>query len=315
MRTAPRVTDGKPQDLPSGRRFDRRSLIALIAAIAVASTAATYLYLSRGPRELTVDRAVEAFREAERGATEPKADGADTAAPANGAEKTKEQQAAPVTAPAAAKDSSTSTKAKEPFPAPRYGVYSYDTKGYQSTDALSGQRHDYPAETTITLRKGDKGWLSRWQPLEERWEETLIAEDTTGARMLRYTMYHEFFQRGVTEVFECDGYVEKIGAKVGDSWPVRCTSEQSKVDIKVTFASIDAVKVGDDTVKAKRIVYDATVSGTNKGKMLQQRWLTEDPRGMVRMSQKADLDVDSPFGAVGYKEDFEINLQSFEPQT
>jgi hypothetical protein len=279
--------------------------------------AATFLYISRGPRELGVDRAVDEFRRSNETTT------AAGAAPDSGASKPAEaktdagKKSAASSEAKPAKVAPTAEKQKTPktFATPAPGVYSYDTKGYESTDAFSGQRHDYPEETTITLRSSDEGWLSRWQPLEERWEETLIREDTTGAKMLRYTMYHEFFRRGVQEDFTCDGYVEKIGAKPGDAWEMTCKSPKSKVELKVTFVGIETIDVGGEPMKAKHMRYDAKVTGANRGTMLQERWLSEGPRGMVRMKQKADLDVDSPFGAVGYKESFEIDLQSLEPKT
>lgn len=53
--------------------------------------------------------------------------------------------------------------------------------------------------------------------------------------MARYTMYQEFFQRGVREDFACPGsIVQKPSAKPGESWSFTCKSDRSRVALKVT---------------------------------------------------------------------------------
>ncbi len=198
---------------------------------------------------------------------------------------------------------------------PPQGVYVYATKGYEETDALAGARHDYPKQTSTTIRKGGCGWISRWQPLEERWEESEFCESAEGTRMKRYTMYHEFFQRGVREEFACDGFVQKVGARAGDSWSLVCKSSQSTAKGRVSVVGMENVDVDGTAVKALHMRYVITVSGANRGRMVQDRWLTQQPRVMSRMTQTADLKVASPFGDAGYKESYELDLKSLKPRT
>jgi hypothetical protein len=289
--------------------------VQLAAATTALVMVAGAWYISRGPREVTVDGAVESFR---RDATIAEA----TPAPASAkpAPAARAEQAPKPKAPASAKQPPAAAAAApqaqpSTFVPPREGVYVYATDGYEETDALSGARHDYPASTTITNRKAGCGWTSRWQPLQERWEESEFCETPQGTRLKRYTMYHEFYRRGIREDFACDGFVQKPGARPGDTWTMTCKSPQSTAKGTNTVVGIETMNVGGKPIKAVHMRYDLTVSGANSGRMIQDRWLSEQPRAMLRMTQDADLDVDSPFGKTGYREKFRIDLRSLEPRT
>jgi hypothetical protein len=281
--------------------------VGIALAVTLVAVIAGVFYLSRGPREVTADQAVEAFRSqaTQQGQEQPKqqnesAPSDKAAAPAPAAQPQQKQQAA-------------ATPGYGPVVE---GVYVFATKGYEQTDALAGQRHDYPSETSITIRKTDCGWLARWEPLRERWEETGMCERAAGTEMARYTMYHEFFRRGVTEDFACPGaYVQKPAANPGDVWTIACESKSSKVAGKVTVVGVESMNIGGQTIQATRYRYDIKVSGANEGTMVQERWLGNSPRVMARLTQVADLKVSSPFGKVGYKENYRIDLKSVRPRT
>jgi hypothetical protein len=284
------------------------------AIVTALSLIATAWYLSRGPRDVTVDSAVERFRDdAQAEATKAPASAAPERRPSA------DDPAARSRPAAGARPSATTAPVPQPgtgrYALPPQGVYVYATKGHEQTDALAGARHTYPNETSTTFRKGGCGWISRWQPLEERWEESEFCESAQGTRMKRYTMYHEFFQRGVREDFACDGFVQKVGARAGDNWSMVCKSPQSTAKGKVSVVGLENVEVAGTVVKALHMRYDITVSGNNRGRMVQHRWLSERPRVMPRMTQTADLKVDSPFGVAGYKESYELKLRSLEPRT
>ena len=63
-------------------------------------------------------------------------------------------------------------------------MYVYDTAGFETTDALTGGRHDYPAQTTITVQDAGCGSVQRWQPLDQRWDETETCRVDAGYAML-----------------------------------------------------------------------------------------------------------------------------------
>ena len=261
-----------------------------------------------------MDSAVDEFRRGTETAERTPAPA--TAKPAAAAS---DRPAATPAAAVPAQDAATAGAPKKPqtptYALPQEGVYVYATKGYEETDALNGARHDYPASTTITNRKGGCGWISRWQPLKERWEESEFCETPQGTKLKRYTMYHEFFRRGIREDFACDGFVQKPGLRAGDTWTMTCKSPQSTAKSKNTVIAIESITVDGKPLKAVRIRYDITASGANKGRIVQDRWLTENPRAMLRMTQKADLVSESPFGPVGYREQFRIDLKSLRPRT
>src|SRR5581483_4589431 len=156
---------------PNPRR--RWRFIAAAVAAALVALASGAVYLTRGATKVTVDQAVRSYRaQAGTPAAPPRqaaparrqaAPAARTATAQKTAAKTAETHAAPKTAPAA-------------FAYPLSGVYSFATQGYEETDALNGQRHDYPKETSLTIRRAGCGWISHWQPLNERWEDSEICE-------------------------------------------------------------------------------------------------------------------------------------------
>jgi hypothetical protein len=308
-RTTPPRRPASPP--PNPRRRWRWIAVGLAAAlIAVASG---FVYLTRGPSKVTVDQAVQTYRDQEAKAT--------THAPPATAPKavTSASGAARSVAPAGARTKPQAATTRTPtafaFPAP--GVYTFETSGHEETNALGGQRHDYPKETTMTIRRDGCGWVSHWQPLAERWEESEICEHATGSEMEHYTMYHEFFRRGQKEVFACPGgFVQRVNAKPGDRWTFDCVSDQSKAVSRTSFVSIDTVVVGGHSVRAVHMRYEITASGADSGTLIQDRWISLGAqRVMVRMLQKANLTTKSPFGPVGYKEEFRLDLKSLQPRT
>lgn len=299
------------------RRWFARPGLQLAAAVTALALIGGGWYLSRGARDVTVDSAVDEFRkggEAEKdakarvgsSATAEPSGAANEDAPAAREAATPDEPAAPA-APASAPRTAYT-------PAPQ-GVYVYATEGYEETDALAGARHDYPKETTITNRKGGCGWTTRWQPLEERWEESELCETPQGTRMGRYSMYHEFFRRGVRDDFKCDGFVQKLGARAGDSWSMVCKSPDSSAKSVNSVIGMETISVDGKALKALHMRYDIKVSGANTGRLVQDRWFSDEPRALLRMTQKANLDANSPFGKVAYRESVRIDLKSLEPRT
>ena len=227
-------------DRPLSRRL--RWLLTLVVATLLVSGVGS-VYLRQGPKEVSVDDAVAAFRSASAAspaadpattipkattATDPAAappaagsDGASTppvpassAAPAptgRGGGRTTAAGAAPPTPGPAPAPSSSGPPSGEPAPpstisgpdAIEEGVYAFTTEGYEATNALGGARHDYPTETPVTMRRTACGWTQRWQPLAERWDESELCRTDTGMDVRRFTTYHEFFQKSQQQQFDC----------------------------------------------------------------------------------------------------------------
>lgn len=320
-RTAPaaRDTERRPTDADgqrTRRRLRRGELAALATAFFVLIAGAGTWYITQGPSEVTVDQALEEFR----------AGTASTPAPSGQAPRATIEPSGPApagAAPASAPGAGGSATAVRPGAAaqsgglarPEPGVSTFATSGYESTDALGGARHDYPEKTPITTTHAGCSWTSRWQPLRERWDETEFCERPDGTTMQVFTMYHEFFQRGVTERFECkDAYVMFTAMEPGRTWTFTCASSESKIVSRNTLVAYEDVNVGGTTVRAARIRYEITATGANEGTLLQERWLANEPRSLVRITQNAKLKVASPFGPVNYTEEYRLDLTSLTPE-
>ena len=274
------------------------------------------VFLTRGPSEVTVDDAVSNYR-AEPGARQPAAEAGRPAEQKQAKQKPARKAGAVARAPEERAAPAPARSAQDAYAAPRPGVYVFATSGYEETDALAGQRHTYPQSTSMTVRRTDCGWTGRWQPLKERWEENVMCEHPSGTEMARYVMYHEFFRRGQTEDFACPrSLVQRAGAKPGDRWTFQCKSRNTTATARASVVGIENVAVGGRNVRAMHLHYDITASGANNGKLTQDRWIAlGSERFMVRMIQRADLKTQSPFGQVGYKESFRLDLTSLDPRT
>lgn len=305
------------------RRWVRRSLAIVVALLLIGGTSSAYL--RRGPQEVTVDQALAQFRESSTEASqtggEPTPDGQqppegapDAGAPATTAAPSSAAPAGKAAAPgatAAPADASGATQTK-----PQPGVYTYETKGYESTDAVGGARHDYPAETAMTVHMTPCGWMARWQPLQERWEESDGCNEPAGFGLRRFTMYHEFFQRGVREDFTCPpgSTVNPVDSTPGRTWSFECKSEGSVMNMTARVIGYEYPAVDGRGVHVVHIRYEGRMSGANRGVQIQERWQERGSGLAVRITTSVDADVSSPFGFVHYEEKYEINLKSMTPR-
>jgi hypothetical protein len=135
--------------------------------------------------------------------------------------------------------------------------------------------------------------------------------------MAHYVMYHEFFRRGQREDIACPGgLVQKPDTKPGARWTFGCKSANTTATSRVSVVAIETIVVGGRSVRTVHMRYDITASGGNSGTLTQDRWIgLGAERAMVRMIQKANLKTQSPFGQVGYKESFRLDLKSLDPRT
>ena len=125
---------------------------------------------------------------------------------------------APVTTPTSAPTEPVTTTSEPPptFELPAPGVYRYVTTGFEEIDALDGARHEYPAETTITVTADDCGVRLRWDILRERREEWSLCIGSGGIEVQPASIqYHEFFGQSEEELVECAGGVVLVGVEPG----------------------------------------------------------------------------------------------------
>jgi hypothetical protein len=297
----------------TSRRGVRIALGASIGVLLLLGIGSFYL-LSAGTHDLSVDDAVQRFRQA----NPPGPEQSGTPTPGMSASPT---PTAGSTMPAASKgggssSASTTGSVDIAHPDPASGVYVYDTAGYDETDALTGSRHDYPSQTTYSTERSGCHWVSRWQPVQERWDESEACKTSKGVTLKRYSMYHEFFHRGIREDFLCgsDALVLPWVQTPGDRWTFRCRSTGTTLDMTVNVVGFESLRVGGKTVRAVHIHYEGKVTGDDEGVQIQDRWLESKSGWFLRISSSSQVSTESPFGRVNYRESYRIDLTSLTPR-
>ncbi len=286
---------------------------AAAGAFVLAGTGLLAYQLTRTPTKVSVNQAVSRFRQshADHGdgvtlypLSQPQSSPFASRPLAEGATAGRTKPAEQLTARPATRKS-----AEE-------GVYVYDTRGYESTDALTGSRHDYPNLTTVTLTRTRCGFNLRWLPLDQRWEESRFCSHPRGTELRQFITYHEFFNKGDVQQFDCPeaSLVFAFPYVAGESWKFRCSSASGDFVSSVKVVGEERVDVGGRPVDAVHLIYDADLSGRNRGTQKQERWISIDNDFVVRMLSDASMTTDSAFGAVKYEEHYELKLNSLTPR-
>jgi hypothetical protein len=297
--------------------LSRRRWVRLVLGLAIAGNlvgAGGAMILLGDATDLTVDEAIRRFRESSAHASPtPSTLAAGTPTPTPSAKATvagaKKKATVPGSSPAASRPAASGEL--------ETGVYVYATEGFEETDALSGQRHTYPSRTTITASRHDCGYRFRWQPLEERWDQSDTCRTSKGIELQRFTIYHEFFQRSATEEFviEDDGIVLSAYPVAGDSWRWKGASNDSAIDTQVTVVGFETIDVGGRAVKTVHLRYETAMSGDNNGTQVQDRWHSLDNGLLIRSINRVDAKVEVPFGGTAnYTERYRIDLKSLSPE-
>ena len=320
------------------RRWQWVALVATIGSLVIGGVGS--IYLRQEARVVTVDDALANFRASSGATSESQAgdqpatdaapseqpDGAATAgaAAASGPAQTATAVGTPTTVARAQSTPSAPAPApgaQAPASQPRpqdtaEGVYVYATSGYESTNALGGSRHDYPKETAMTLHRSDCGVVQRWQPLNERWDESDLCIEKDAVAIRRFTTYHEFFQRGQKQDFMCppSSHVARFAVATGTTWTWQCKTDSGAIDTKVTFVGFEEFTVEGKARRAAHFLYESTMTGSNRGTQRQERWIDMEFTLNLKIQTDIDTEADSPFGAVHYEEKYTVTLTSLTPK-
>lgn len=303
------MNDRAPKPPLPARRWVRVLLITAIAGNLIGAGGA--MYMLSGSTDLSVDEAVQRYR---ANALSPDALPSATSAPSKAPTASKSKKGGP--AKTAQTTTKTKTEAQAGLSEPELGVYVYKTDGYEETDALSGQRHDYPAESTLTISRHDCGVRFRWQPLKERWDESDGCLKPEGVVLSRFAIYHEFFHRGVLEDFALgdDALVLPEEPVTGDTWRWKGKSNDSAIDTLTTVIEFETIAVGSEQVRTVHVRYKTAMTGANEGTQTQDRWMDTRTGLLIRMITAVDAKVETPFGKANYTERYRIDLTSTKPE-
>lgn len=199
---------------------------------------------------------------------------------------------------------------------PEAGVYVYATEGAEEVDALAGTRHEYPAETAVTVSAGGCGVELHWGILEERFESWELCLDGEDLRQPGYVSFHRFFGQPDTKSFVCERLSMALpdGAGPGDSWTTDCAAGSLREVTTFEVEEVDDLDVAGVSVSTVRIRTRTEVSGSSTGSSEGEIWLVRDSGLPVRWTETTATTSLSAIGPVRYDESFVIELESIEPR-
>ena len=238
-------------------------------------------------------------------------------APAPGAASVP-SSAALTRAPAAPRTAAPRSSAPSTGPRPTEvepGVYSYATQGHEEVDALGGARHEYPARSAITYRRGGCGTVDEWQPLQGRISTNTVCHGSVGLEPRRTVQRREFFGQSETQDLVCrPGFVLiPDDPRPGTTSSGECRSSDSVARLTTRVVDAPTVVVGGERVRVVHVKVSGTLTGSTRGTTEREEWFT--PSGLlVRAIATSDTDADTAGGVVHYTESFTLRLESLRPQ-
>lgn len=197
---------------------------------------------------------------------------------------------------------------------PELGVYVYATTGWESVDALSGTRREYPAETAMVVTADGCGVLSRWTVAAERWDGWRTCVVPEGITSTAYEAYHEFFGIGTNRSYLCDGDPRPVEAPAGATWTLVCSGDGDvSTQVGTVVGSVD-VTVGGEQVRTQHVRIDVTPTGGSVGTQAIERWVVPETGLVVREQSATDTRQGTQVGRVHFQEQYRIELRSLTPQ-
>lgn len=199
---------------------------------------------------------------------------------------------------------------------PADGVYVYNTTGYESIDALGGQRRDFPPQTTVTVKSAACGFTQRWEPFDQHWEQSDICVSAQMASLREYLTYVSFDGQADQQDFLCPqgAYVRLARAQQGERWSYSCSSSNTKLQVNAQVVGFEDIVVGGANVHTVHIHLDATLSGQANGTSPEDVWLSTANTLMIRSTGSADMHEQTSFGDVHYQEQYSLQLTNLTPQ-
>lgn len=195
------------------------------------------------------------------------------------------------------------------------GLYVYATSGFEEIDALGGARHDYPAETFVTLQPGGCGVTLRWTALEERWDELELCSTDGGKSISLYDTYHGWFGQSDLQQFTC-GPPDAVAIPEVESgsWSYECSTDERTELWEVEVISVESLLIDGETVDAVHVRVTSTLSGASIGASESDTWYLRGTSLILRRVASRSSTNESLIGDVNYSETYEINLSSLQPE-
>jgi hypothetical protein len=196
---------------------------------------------------------------------------------------------------------------------PKAGVYTFATDGFEKTDLLGGSRHDYPAQTTITIRPTDCGFEQTWTALDKRSEAWTYCAVPDALRPTDFHDVHNFYAHNDDRTYTCAGGALPLKPG-GDPVTITCTKQGTTRVDHVKAIGADTIAVGGTGVATVHLRTTTRMSGSTVGTATFDSWLDRVTGLPVRITADVDNKSDTPIGAkVHYLEQYELKLSSADP--
>ena len=201
--------------------------------------------------------------------------------------------------------------------APEPGVYSYATTGFESTDVLSGARHDYPSVSTITYAGSGCGTEDLWQPLTSRFSANLLCRTAAGLELRSTQQHREFFSRVQAQSFTCPaGFVELPSRPVvGQRSSATCAGTTGSLALSARVLATEVLAVGTSSLPVTHLELTGRLTGQTTGTISRDLWLDSATGLVVRVTGKADTRSDTLAGPARYTERYALSLTSVTPRS
>lgn len=190
-----------------------------------------------------------------------------------------------------------------------YGLYVYDTVGFETTDALAGARHDYPARTYLTLAPGGCGTIVRWQALKERWSEWDFCESRA---LAGWRSYNEWFGVSNTDEWSCSRPIP-ISGEPGDTRAGECTRGDAFRTVTHEVIGPEILEIGGAEVETLHIRSRSSSAGQTVGEGTSDIWFLPGTVLMVRRVDERTTYTESRIGTVEHHEEYRVELTSLLP--
>ena len=175
---------------------------------------------------------------------------------------------------------------------------------------------DIAALETVTVAAARCGYSERWEPRPERVTEWRFCTQGRRWRLAALFDYHEFFGQAVTQRFTCQGRLvpRPTVVRVGFRWTDRCRGAGSRVTVRYVAEREQVLRVGGAAMRTVLIRARARLRGRIDGLNAYDSWLSRTDGLLVRRRVRSATSIDTPFGKVGDRERYSLELRSLKPR-
>lgn len=193
---------------------------------------------------------------------------------------------------------------------PPAGVYRYATDGFEELDTRGSHRR-FPEETVQVVHHTDCGFRQVWEPIAERRDEHGFCVDVDPPLLVTTDTTRSFFGQERRQHFTCSPVRTD-----GDGWTTRCDDRDgTAMTVTTRREGTEHRTVGGRDVEVARLRVEAELTGETTGRRRSTVWVRASDGLLVRSEVEADLEAPGPFGRVGYREQYVLDLVDLEPRT